>query len=59
MRILNNIPGIAHIELSENDVVRHRLVKQVIKAYEKESEREEQLEQESLERRRRTVINGE
>lgn len=58
VRILKNIPGIAHIELSENDVVRHRLVKQVIKAYEKETEREEQLESDNLERRRRTLINS-
>ena len=34
--ILKNIDGIAHIELDEEDVVRHRLVKAIIKAYEKE-----------------------
>ena len=34
-RILKNIDGIAHIELDEQDVVRHRLVKKIIKAYEK------------------------
>jgi phosphate starvation-inducible PhoH-like protein len=28
VRILKNIDGIAHIELDEEDVVRHRLVKQ-------------------------------
>lgn len=31
--ILRNIDGISHIELNEEDVVRHRLVKQIIKAY--------------------------
>jgi len=31
--ILRKIDGIAHIELNEEDVVRHRLVKQIIKAY--------------------------
>ena len=36
MRILKNIDGIAHIELDEEDVVRHKLVKAIIKAYEKE-----------------------
>jgi len=41
MRILQNIEGIVHIELNEEDVVRHRLVKAIIKAYEKEHEREE------------------
>ena len=40
VRILQNIEGIGHIELNEEDVVRHRLVKQIIKAYNKEAERE-------------------
>ena len=35
-RILRNIDGIAHIELDEEDVVRHRLVKAIIKAYDKD-----------------------
>ncbi len=35
-RILKNIDGIAHIELDEEDVVRHRLVKAIIRAYQKE-----------------------
>lgn len=37
-RILKNIDGIAHIELDEEDVVRHRLVKAIIRAYEKEKD---------------------
>ncbi len=41
-RILKNISGIGHIELDEEDVVRHKLVKQIIKAYEKENEREKE-----------------
>jgi len=40
-RILRHIEGIAHIELDEADVVRHRLVKQIIRAYDKEQDREE------------------
>lgn len=40
-RILKNIEGIAHIELDEEDVVRHRLVKAIIRAYNKEHEQEE------------------
>lgn len=35
-RILRNIDGIAHIELDEEDVVRHRLVKAIIKAYDRD-----------------------
>jgi phosphate starvation-inducible protein PhoH and related proteins len=39
-RILRNIDGIAQIELDEEDVVRHRLVKAIIKAYDREREKE-------------------
>jgi len=38
-RILRNIDGIAHIELDEEDVVRHRLVKAILRAYNTEHER--------------------
>ena len=38
IRILKNIDGIAHIELDEEDVVRHRLVKAIIRAYDRESQ---------------------
>ncbi len=55
-RILRNIDGIAHVPLDESDVVRHRLVKSIIRAYDKEQEREEEYdkkrEDERLERRR-------
>ena len=39
-RILKHIEGIGHIELDEEDVVRHKLVKAIIKAYEKEKVKE-------------------
>lgn len=42
-RILDNINGIAHVILDESDVVRHRLVKHIIKAYNKEDIREEEM----------------
>jgi phosphate starvation-inducible PhoH-like protein len=49
-RLLKNIDGISYIELDEEDVVRHRLVKSIIKAYNKDDERnmkeKEQKEQE-------------
>jgi len=41
VRILQNVDGIAHIKLDEEDVVRHRLVKAIIRAYEKEKTRED------------------
>jgi phosphate starvation-inducible protein PhoH and related proteins len=40
VRILKNIDGIAHIELDEEDVVRHRLVKHILRAYTREHEKE-------------------
>ena len=40
--ILRNIDGIAHIELNEEDVVRHRLVKQIIRAYNAADDRTEE-----------------
>jgi len=36
--LLKNIKGISFIQLDSSDVVRHRLVKEIIKAYEKEDE---------------------
>jgi phosphate starvation-inducible PhoH-like protein len=45
MRILKNINGIAQIELDEEDVVRHRLVKAIIKAYDKEYHKETNQQQ--------------
>jgi phosphate starvation-inducible protein PhoH and related proteins len=45
VRILKNVDGIAHIELDEEDVVRHRLVKAIIRAYDKEKIVEDGMEQ--------------
>jgi phosphate starvation-inducible PhoH-like protein len=41
VRILQHVDGIAHIKLDEEDVVRHRLVKAIIRAYEKEKIKED------------------
>lgn len=38
--VLNRIKGIAFVYLKESDVVRHRLVQDIIKAYEKSEEKE-------------------
>ncbi|MEO6330899.1 MAG: PhoH family protein [Ginsengibacter sp.] len=40
VRILKNIEGIGHVELDEDDVVRHKLVKAIIRAYDKEKIKE-------------------
>ncbi len=57
-KILKDIDGIAQIQLDEADVVRHRLVKQIIRAYDKEQEQEEKLELENRERFRNLPKNG-
>ncbi len=41
-KILQKIDGIAHIMLDEEDVVRHRLVKAIIRAYDKDHKAEEE-----------------
>lgn len=52
VNILKNIDGIAYIELNGNDVVRHRLVKHIISAYDKEAAREDKLAERQEEERR-------
>jgi phosphate starvation-inducible PhoH-like protein len=37
LKILSDIEGIALLQLNASDVVRHRLVKQIIEAYDKHS----------------------
>lgn len=47
VRILRNIDGIAHIELDEEDVVRHRLVKAIIKAYDRDFQAEQEWKEQT------------
>lgn len=51
--ILKSIKGIGIVHLDKEDVVRHRLVKEIIEAYEKESERE----QARIEKKKKEKIN--
>ena len=46
MRILDNIDGIGIIRLSEEDVVRHRLVKAIIRAFDNDRKEKEHLGEE-------------
>lgn len=46
MRILDNIEGIGIIRLSEEDVVRHRLVKAIIRAFDNDRKEKEHLGEE-------------
>ena len=38
LQVLRDVDGIAQVHLTEKDVVRHRLVQQIVKAYEKAAE---------------------
>ena len=59
-RILKNIDGIGYIELDEEDVVRHKLVKAILKAYDKEGQREQEIEEaEKKERKERRYFDRE
>jgi phosphate starvation-inducible PhoH-like protein len=52
-RILTDIEGISFIKLDEADVVRHRLVKHIIRAYDKEKEQEDAIENDNREKYRK------
>ncbi|MEK7253577.1 MAG: PhoH family protein, partial [Bacteroidota bacterium] len=43
IELLTGIEGIAVVQLTADDVVRHRLVKEVIRAYEKDAEKQRRL----------------
>lgn len=47
MRILTDIPGIAFIEMTRKDIVRHRLVSHIVEAYEAETRRRKAEETEN------------
>ena len=58
-RILRNVDGIGYIELDEEDVVRHKLVKAILRAYDKEHLREQEMEEvENKERKERRFERG-
>lgn len=51
IRLLGNIKGIDTIRLTTDDVVRHRLVKEIIREFDKEDERRRQLDAEKKNKR--------
>ena len=50
--ILKDIPGIGYVEMTAEDVVRHRLVKEIVLAYDKHDVAEQRREMEYKQRRR-------
>ncbi len=54
-KILKNIEGIGYVQLDEADVVRHRLVKKIIRAYDNDDLREEERKREQKERRNKQL----
>ena len=51
LRVLNDVKGIGVVRLSGSDVVRHKLVKLIIAAYEKSEEEKEKLRHEAESRK--------
>jgi phosphate starvation-inducible protein PhoH and related proteins len=45
MRILNNIEGISIIKFDERDIVRHKLVKRIVRAYENEENESDRIKE--------------
>lgn len=43
LRILKKIPGIAQIEFDKKDIIRHQLVQRIVEAYEKNEERNKEI----------------
>ncbi|MBR2981432.1 MAG: PhoH family protein, partial [Odoribacter sp.] len=56
-KILQRIRGIAFVQFDEGDIVRHRLVKDIVKAYDKDGERELAVA-EKIESKRKGVTKG-
>lgn len=46
LRILQGVEGIAFVQLDKADIVRHKLVSRIVRAYEQEAERRKQLKAE-------------
>ena len=51
LRVLNDVKGIGVVRLSGSDVIRHKLVKAIIAAYEKSEEEKEKLRQDAHSRK--------
>jgi phosphate starvation-inducible PhoH-like protein len=53
VRLLSKVEGVGHVRFREGDVVRHELVKRIVKAYEEETTRQRAAHDGLLEGRRR------
>ncbi len=60
LHLLDNVPGIGVIHLGTEDVVRHRLVKEIIKAYDKDDEarKARKAEREAAEKEEKNAREG-
>lgn len=54
MEIFNGIEGIGFVHLTADDVVRHRLVKEIIRAYDRDDERRKRLREAEKKKEERT-----
>ncbi len=57
-RILKDIPGIAFIEMTEKDIVRHKLVTRIVEAYKRDDERKKALRESKAAETTATTPNG-
>ena len=57
-RILKDIPGIAFIEMTEKDIVRHKLVTRIVEAYKRDDERKKALRESKAAETTATIPNG-
>lgn len=56
-KILRNIPGISFVVMNETDVVRHPIIKKILKAYEQSDKEREELEELRKAERLNTIKN--
>ena len=55
LHVLRDVEGIAQVRLTEKDVVRHRLVQQIVKAYEKAAEAKTALKPQPINKQWRSI----
>ena len=58
LKILTSIPGVGHMELTTADVVRHPLVRAIIKAYDDDDLRREKAQQEKEDKESATAVES-
>lgn len=58
IRILNDVPGIAFIEMDRSDIVRHKLVTKIVEAYEQDAKRRKEEKEVQTSKKAAADSNG-